>query len=129
MMITADVGLDVHSLLIAATSILVGTQTITFGLIARSYAVRGGMLPPSSRYDTILSRLKLEHLLAIAGVLLVCGLGAIVNAVYRWQVVDFGALDYRDVMRVLIFAVTCLISGLQIGFAGFLLGVMEIRKK
>ncbi len=129
MIIGGGVGLDVHSLLVGAASILLGTQTITFGLIARSYARRNGILPSKSRYDKILTSIKLEHLLMLSGVLLFCGLLAFSIAMYRWADVHFGALDYRDVMRLLIFSVTCTISGFQVGFAGFLLGVMQIRQK
>jgi len=129
MMIGSGVGLDVHTLLVGAASILLGTQTITFGLIARSYARRNGILPSKSRYDKILTSIKLEHLLALSGVLLFCGLCAFSIAMYRWSAVHFGALDYRDAMRLLIFSVTCIISGFQVGFAGFLLGVMQIRQK
>lgn len=129
MMIADGVGLDVHTLLVGAMSILVGVQSITFGVIARSYAKRNGMLPRCSKYDKLLMDLKLEHLLGASGVLFAIGLGAVGWAAHRWSAVDFGALDYRDAMRVLIVAVTCIVAGLQLGFSSFLLGVMQIRHK
>ena len=129
MMIADGVGLDVHTLLVGAMSILVGVQTITFGVLARSYAQRNGILPHRSRYDKILMDLKLEHLLGLSGFLLLCGVGAIAWAAHRWSAVNFGALDYRDAMRTLIVAVTCVVASLQLGFSAFLLGVMEIRHK
>jgi len=129
MMIADGVGLDVHTLLVGAMSILVGVQSITFGAIARTYAKQTQMIPASSRYDKWLDDLKLEPLLVIAGTLVCCGLGAVGWATQHWSAVHFGALDYRDAMRVLIFAVTCIVGGLQLGFAAFLLGVMKIRRK
>lgn len=129
MMIADGVGLDVHTLLVGAMSILVGVQTITFGVLARSYARRNGILPAHSRFDKILTDIKLEHLLGLSGVLLLFGLGAVAWAAHRWSAVNFGALDYRDAMRTVIVAVTCVVASLQLGFSAFLLGVMEIRHK
>jgi len=129
MMIADGVGLDVHTLLVGAMSILVGVQSITFGIMARCFAKRNGMIPRCSRFDKLLVDLKLEHLLGASGVLMVLGLGSVAWAIRRWSAVDFGALDYRDAMRILIFAVTCIVAGLQLGFSAFLLGVMQIRHK
>ena len=122
-------GLDVHTLLIGAMSILVGVQSLTFGVLARCFAKSSGMIPRSSRYDKWLADLRLEHLLAVAGLLLAVGLGCVFWAVQHWSAVGFGALDYRDTMRVLIVAVTCCVGGLQIGFSSFLLGVMQIKHR
>jgi hypothetical protein len=122
-------GLDVHTLLVGSMSILVGVQSLTFGLLARSYAKRIGMIPRSSRYDKWLADLKLEHLLGISGLLLAVGIGFVLWAVHTWSGTGFGALDYQATMRVLIVAVTCCVGGLQIGFSAFLLGVMQIRHR
>jgi hypothetical protein len=129
LLIGEGVGLDVHTLLVGAMSILLGVQAITFGVMARSYAARTGMIPRASRYDRLISDIKLEHLLALAGVLLASGFGAVGWAMHHWSSVNFGALDSREVMRVLIVALTCIVGGVQIGFSGFLLGVMQIRQR
>ncbi len=128
MMVADGVGLDVHTLLVGAMSILVGVQSLTFGLIARCYAWQSGMLPDPSRREMWITEIRLEHLLAISAVLLLFGFSGVLAAMHRWSSVNFGALDYRDVMRILIFAVTCIVGGLQLGFAGFFLGVMQINR-
>jgi hypothetical protein len=129
MLIAEGVGLDVHTLLVGSMSILVGVQTLTFGLMARSYAKRNGMIPRDSRYDKLIMGVRLEHMLGLSAFLLFCGFGGVGWAVRQWSAADFGALDYRNAMRTLIFAVTCVVGSLQLGFAAFLLGVMEIRHK
>lgn len=129
MVIADGVGLDVHTLLVGAMSILVGVQSITFGFMARSYAIRNGMIPFHSRYEKLMAGLTLERLLLLAGALFLAGLLAVGWAAHRWSAVAFGALDYRDVMRILIVAVTCIVGGLQLGFAAFFLGVMQIKHK
>ncbi len=129
MMIADGVGLDVHTLLVGSMSILVGVQSITFGFMARSYAMANGIIPTPSRYDKLMVGLTLERLLVLAGGLILLGLIAVAWAMHRWSAVNFGALDYRDAMRLLIVAVTCIVAGLQLGFAAFLLGVMQIRRR
>lgn len=129
LMISEDVGLDVHTLLVGAMSVLVGVQAISFGAIARSYAFKNGMLPKRPAYDKIVTDIKLEHLLGLSAFLMICGVGAVLWSAHSWSAVDFGALDYSNVMRALIVAVTCIVSGLQLGFSGFLLGIMQIKQK
>lgn len=127
--ISRDFGLDVHSLLIGAMSLLVGVQSMTFGVIARSYAKRSGMIQRGSRFDRLLDDVRLEHLLCGGGALFFAGLACVVWAFHRWSAVGFGALDYQEMMRLLIVAVTCCVAGLQISFSAFLLGVMQIERK
>ncbi len=129
MQIADGVGLDVHTLLVGAMGILVGVQSITFGAIARTFAMHNGIIPRSSRYDKWLSGLTLERMLLLGGFLIMLGVIAVLWAAKRWTAVNFGALDYRDVMRILIAAVTLIVGGIQLGFAAFLLGVMQIKHK
>ena len=123
------VGLDVHTLLVGAMSILVGVQSITFGFMAKTYAVRNGILPRQTRDEKWMDSVTLERLLLLAGGLILVGLSAVGWTVNLWSAAHFGALDYRDAMRALILAVTCIVGGLQLGFAAFLLGVMGIRHR
>ncbi len=129
MKIAEGVGLDVHTLLVGAVGILVGVQSITFGFMARTYAMRNGIIPSSRRFEKLVSGLTLERLLVLAGILIALGLSAVGWLINLWTVRDFGALDYRNAMRVLIVAVTCIVGGIQLGFAAFFMGVMQIRHK
>jgi glycosyltransferase involved in cell wall biosynthesis len=127
-MIAPGVGLDVHTLLVAAMAILVGVQSITFALIARMYAIKNGILP-QGRYEKFFANVTLERMLLLALVLILAGMAGVAWAAQIWSAKNFGALDYRDMMRILIAAVTCLVGGLQLGFAAFLLGVMQIKHR
>ncbi len=131
-MIADGVGLDVHTLLIASMSVLVGVQGVTFGFIARSYAARHGIIPNGSggsRYSRLFAEITLERLLLLAGGLVASGGIGVLFAAARWTEADFGALDYRDVMRILIVSVTAIVAGIQMGFAAFFVGVMRIKFK
>ncbi|MEJ0063916.1 MAG: glycosyltransferase family 2 protein [Alphaproteobacteria bacterium] len=128
-MVAPGVGLDVHTLLVGALALLVGVQSITFALLARQYAVKQGMLPPNSAYERWFALLSVERLLLLALVILVIGGGGVLWAARIWSAADFGALDYRDVMRIMIASATCIVGGLQLGFAAFMLGIMDIRHR
>jgi hypothetical protein len=104
-------------------------QSITFGFIARMYAMKNGILPETSRFKKFFDQLTLERMLLTALGLIVIGLAGVAWAAQLWSAKNFGALDYRNMMRILIVAATCLVAGLQLGFAAFLLGVMQIKHK
>jgi hypothetical protein len=125
--IAPGVVLDVHTLLVASIAILVGTQSITFSMLARRYAASRGFLPPASPHaGAILSALTLERMLQLAALLVLLGVGAVIWAIMIWHSVDFGALHYPYVMRIMIAAATLIASGVQVGLAGFLAGIMDI---
>jgi len=127
-MIADGVGLDVHTLLVAGMAILVGVQSITFAFIARVYAMKNGILP-RGRYEKFFAHVTVERMLLLALMLILIGMAGVAWAAQLWSAKNFGALDYRDMMRILIVAVTCLVAGLQLGFAAFLLGVMQIKHR
>ncbi|HUY67856.1 MAG TPA: glycosyltransferase family 2 protein [Alphaproteobacteria bacterium] len=127
--LASGIGLDVHTLLVAAMTILVGVQGVTFGLVARSYALKNGILPGNERYEKIFAGITLERMLILAGVLILIGLAGVAWAIQLWSAVNFGPLNYSHIMRILIVAVTGIVGGMQLGFAAFLLGVMQIKHK
>ncbi len=128
-MIGPGIGLDVHTLLVGALAILVGVQSVTFALLARQYAMKQGILPPKAAYEKLFAALTVERLLLAALAIILCGSGGIAWAARIWSAAHFGALDYRDVMRVMIFATTCIVGGIQLGFAAFMLGIMQIKQR
>ncbi len=127
--VVAGVGFDVHTLLVAAMAILVGVQSLTFGLVVRMYAIKNGILPVNARYEKFFANITLERMLLLGGTLILIGLAGVAWAGQIWSAKDFGALNYRDLMRIVIVAVTCIVGGLQLGFAAFLLGVMQIKHR
>jgi len=128
-MIADGVGLDVHSLLVAAMAILVGVQSITFGFLARTYAMKNGILPQSARYEKLAANVTVDRMLMLAAVFILIGMAGVAWAAQIWSAKNFGALNYRDMMRILIVAVTGIVAGLQLGFAAFLMGVMQIKHR
>lgn len=122
-----SVVFDVHTLIIAMASILVGTQIVIFFLLAKQHAIAVGVLPIGSRFDAFRRSFSLERALLFGGGLVVLGVVGIVAAVIDWSVHSFGELEYSRVMRLIVPAVTALAVGVNVGMAAFLSSILELR--
>jgi glycosyltransferase involved in cell wall biosynthesis len=124
--ITPEITLDVHTLIVACISILVGTQAITFGILARRYASFRGFLR-ANEHTWLVKGLTLERVLQVGGALLFLGVAGVVWALLVWRSVNFGALNYSYVMRLMIGSMTLIGSGVQICLSGFLASVIDME--
>ncbi len=124
--ITSHISLDVHTFLIACMTMLLGTQSLTFGLIARRYAERTGLLPPSRRYHRLLRAINLELLLRLAVVLLIAGTAGMVWSFYAWAKTGFGLLIHDALLRLMIVSTCGIAAAVQLGFSAFFLGVIDL---
>lgn len=124
-----NVKIDIHTFIVACVAILVGLQSITFGMLASRYAAAEGFLPPSRRFGEVLRGITLERMLLLALLLFLGGAVGMVFALKAWADVGFGPLAYGRVMRTLTVSLTGVASGLQLGLAAFLAGIMEIEHK
>ena len=118
------IAFDIHTLLYAATAVLLGFQAIIFGTFSKVCAIREGLLPEDPRLERFLHLTSLEMGLAVGGVLVVAGLVASVYAVRSWGAQHFGDLDPVKAMRLIIPAVFSLTLGGQIMLSSFFLSVL-----
>ena len=123
------IALDVHTFVAACLAVLIGVQSVTFGMVARRYATMRGLLPESERYSGLLRLVTLERMLLIALGLVVIGVAGAIWCVAQWAGGGFGPIADSRILRVLVLSFTALAAGLQIGLAGFLAGVMETPQK
>ena len=119
---------DIHTLLYAATAVLLGFQAITFGAFTKICAVREGLLPEDVRLEGLLRLTSLELGLGVGGLLVVAGLGASVFAVGKWGGQHFGDLDPVKAMRLIIPAVFSLTLGGQIMLSSLFLSVLLLGR-
>ncbi len=87
--IAENVVIDVHTLLVAAMSILIGVQSITFGFLARTYALNNGILP-YTRYEKLFAGITLERMLILATILILLGINGVIWAAQLWSAKNFG---------------------------------------
>jgi hypothetical protein len=120
--------LDVHTLVVACFSILIGAQLVMFGALSRRYAMVEGFLPPPSNFKALVWGMTLEPILRVAGMILLAGVAGCVWAVSEWAHAGFGPLLYNNVMRVLVPSLTAVAVAVQVGAAGFLASLFSIRR-
>ena len=117
------VSLDIRAFLVGCMLILVGSQGITFGLIARRFAGRNALLPRHDRLQSLLDAVTMERLLLAATVLGGIGLSGLFFALGSWIKQEFGSLDEGQLLREMLLSLTAVVAAVQLGFYGLLLGV------
>lgn len=121
------VSLDIRAFLIGCLAIVVGVQAIAFGLIARRFATLHNVLPPHRRAQRLLDAVSLERMLQLTGILLVGGLAGMGYAGAVWAGSHFGEMDDGQLLRIMVLSMSAIVIAVQLGLAGFLLGVMDLR--
>jgi len=117
---------DVHTLLYAATAILVGFQGVTFAAFTKIHAIREGLLPKDPRLEGFLRRVSLEVGLVIGSLLVIAGLAGSVYAVSLW---GFDRpLDPTKTLRIVIPAVWSLALGGEVLLSSFFLSVLLLGR-
>jgi glycosyltransferase involved in cell wall biosynthesis len=123
------IALDVHTFVAACLAVLIGVQSVTFGIVARRYATTRGLLPASARYSGLLGLATLERMLLISLVLVIVGAVGVIWCVAQWAGGGFGPIPDTRILRVLVLSFTAFAAGIQIGLAGFLAGVIDTPQR
>ncbi|MBD1923533.1 glycosyltransferase family 2 protein [Microcoleus sp. FACHB-831] len=119
---------DIHTLLYAATSVIIGFQAITFAVIAKIFAISEGLLPEDQKLNYVFSYINLEVGLIVGTILLVIGLAGSVYALGVWGMHLFGPLDTSKTMRIVIPSATSLALGFQIILSSFFLSILGLKR-
>ena len=117
-------NLLVHSLIVGCLLILIGVQAIGLGLCARAFGVY--FIGEQDRlFQRLRAKLRLEHGLALALLVLICGLALMGVVIGKWAAAGFGALGEE---RLAILAFTVIAVGAQIFFTSFLVSIIGLRR-
>jgi glycosyltransferase involved in cell wall biosynthesis len=119
------VTFDVQTMLVAATSLIVGIQVAALALVSRAYATRLGMMPPSRKLDRLLDRFTLEWGVLVGVLCALLGVGVFVLALLHWRSTGFGPLPARD-MRVPLAGMVLIVAGVQTVLVSFTLSLGRI---
>jgi glycosyltransferase involved in cell wall biosynthesis len=124
-----QVGLDIHTLLFASFLIVVGFDAIAFALLTRVLASSMGFLPSKPILNRFNDRVTLEGGLLVSAVMLFAGFLLAAYAFFRWSSVNFGALDSRIFVRLVVTSTTLLTLGSQIALGTFFLSILNLRRR
>ena len=124
------VHFDIQTMLFAATAVVIGYQSVLFGLFSKVFAINTGLLPRSSRLAHLPRFATLETGVLAGVAMVVAGLAGSLYAVYYWgHESNFGRLDPRVTLRIVIPAVTALIVGLQTILGSLFLSVLGLGRR
>ena len=123
------VTFDVHTLVYAASFILLGFQAIAFAVFTKSFAISEGLLPPDRALDRLFRYITLEVGIVVGSLLTLAGLATSAYAVEAWGNKHFGPLDYSYTMRLVIPGALLLTLGAQTIFASFFMSVLGLRRR
>ena len=124
-----SVTFDAHTLLFASLAIICGYQSVLFALFTKVFAIDEGLLPPDRRLERIAKRCSLEAGV-IAGCIAMLGGGmALLTALNRWRVANFGELEYSSTMRLVVPGVTLVVIGFLTVLASFFASVYGLRRR
>ena len=121
--------LNVHTLVYAALSVLLGFQAVLFALFTRTFAITQGLMPPSRLLNRLYRFFTLETGLVVGGLLVLSGFGGSLAATLGWQKIDFGELEPSVVLRQVIPSIVALVLGFQVVLGSFFLSVLGLKRK
>jgi glycosyltransferase involved in cell wall biosynthesis len=124
-----SIGLDVHTLLYAFVSVLLGFQLAAFAIFTKVFAISEGLLPEDPRLTRAFRYITLETGLAAGGLLIALGIGGSILAVSGWAKESFGSLDPEHMLRLVMPAVFSLTLGVQIVCSSFFLSILGLRRR
>lgn len=122
-----NVTFDIHTMLYGAAMIMIGMNMIFFSLFTRIYAIRTNFIPTKEEVSTKLAKLTTEKG-AVAGLLLtLAGVVMTIAAFVIWKGTSFGNLNPQEMMRMTIPALTLMVVGIEMIFASFFIGILNIK--
>jgi glycosyltransferase involved in cell wall biosynthesis len=121
--------LDAHTLLFANLAILLGYQSILFGIFTQGFAMSEGLMMKDRFISSLLKFANLEKGLLSGSIAMLGGLVLLSSAVNQWRLTGFGNLDYAHTMRLVIPGVTLMALGFQTVLASFFMSILGMRRK
>ena len=124
-----NVRLDVHTMLLGMSLVILGVNLLVTGLYVKVFAYTEGFSSLDKGFTRALSRLQLEHGLAIAAMFIVTGFLGDLRFLLHWRATGFGDLNVMSGMRVAILYTTLLLVGVEVFFASFFLSMLGIDRE
>jgi hypothetical protein len=124
-----SIVLDVHTLLFAGAALIVGFQSVVFGVVTTIFGVAEDLRPPDRRLDALFKYVTLEVGLVVGGLIALVGLFLGFMSLGVWQAHAFGPLDVTETLRMAIPSVTLVILGCQIVLSSFVLSFLGLQRR
>lgn len=118
---------DIHTLLYTSVFSLIGFQLILFSIFTRIFTYAEGITPLDNNIRYFEKESLLEIGLILGSLLIVLAVIGSFIALMQWKSFGFGELNPSSTLRLVIPSVLALALGIQIIFASFFIGVLQIK--
>jgi hypothetical protein len=115
-------GIGDHWAVAASSALIIAVQAVLFGLVALIRNYQDGIRLPTRAVRRLLALSRLQYWVGAGIVLMLMGFAGVVTIVAGWIASDFGPLS---AMRQLIISATCIVTGAQLFFGGFVLSIVS----
>lgn len=120
------VGFDIHTYVAGCFFLLLGSQAISFSIVARRFATSHKLLPESERFSNMLDALTFERIILAALIVGLLGIAGLFWSFSTWASTGFGPLEYPALLRFFILSMTFVAISVQSAFLAFLSAITEV---
>ena len=99
-----------------------------FSLLTKAYGVAEGFLPSDSRARWLLKSWSFEKGLVVGGFLGLAGFVGMFASLAHWHGANYGELNARDALRMVVPATTALMISCQVVLGTAFLSILGIRR-
>ncbi|HEX2192313.1 MAG TPA: glycosyltransferase family 2 protein [Acidimicrobiales bacterium] len=124
-----SVTFDVDTLVAAGAALVIGFQAVIFGVLTKIYAIEEGFLPADRHVERLVRVVTLERGLVVGALIGLAGVSGLLASLVHWNLHDFGELNPRRSMRIVVPSAVALIMSFQTVFASLFASVLGIRRK
>jgi glycosyltransferase involved in cell wall biosynthesis len=125
----AGVQFDVHTLLFATLFMILGYQSILFGLLTRTFGVTQGLFPSDPGFERLFRVLNLERGIMSGMMAGTAGALLLLLSLLAWVEAGFGPLDYQQTMRYVIPGAGLVTLGVQTVLFSFFFSLLGLRTR
>lgn len=120
------ISFSVNTLVYSSIFAIVGLQLILFYVLTKKYASKTHFIP-FTKVDKVLTRFTVNKGIFLGLALVLLGIIGSIYAVVIWSYVGFGDLNPEEMLRLTLLLMTIIVSGIQLIFSSFFLGILEIK--
>lgn len=124
-----NVNFGINTMMYGSASLLVGVNISLFSMFTKAYALSSGFIPNSPKTIGVFEKFTVEKGVVIGVLLTLLGIAATIFAFIIWGNNAFGNLQPESIMKITIPATTLIAIGVELIFASFFLGILEIERK
>lgn len=116
--------IDIHTLLFASLSVIIGFQLILFYLLSKLIAIKKELLPYSRKISNIYRYITLERGILLGIILFIIGFSFSLYTFYLWYLLGIIDLDPSQTMRFVIPGATLMTLGTELILYSFFISIV-----